>query len=190
MSKNKTPPHKIIEKEKHNKSVIALKKSLLDAIKNPADANQKLIDACSSQDKLAQLEITELKISPMSLNTHKGACDRVFDGGYISIDQLRLRARDIFELFKASKQIAKSGTKTYYIQQLSEMKEENQKLVDSSVFLANKYYELLQLAQRIIDRASEGKLVAENEARLLNQHLEKFDYMRFGDLRIYDGSRQ
>lgn len=190
MSNNRTPPHKIVEREKNNKSVIALRQALLDAINDPSNANQKLLDACSSQDKLAQLEIADLKIYPMSLNTHKGACDRVLDGGYKTIDQLRLRAIDVYEQFKASKQEAKSGTKSYYIQQLSDLKEENQRLVDSSVFLASKYNELLHLARRIIDRANEGKLVAENEARLLNQHLAKFDYSRFGNMRIFDGGHQ
>ncbi|MFC1567638.1 hypothetical protein ACFL3K_00345 [Pseudomonadota bacterium] len=190
MSKNKTPPHKIAEREKNNKSVIALRQALLNAINNPSDVNQKLIDACSSQDKLAQLEIADLKVYHMSLNTHKGACDRVLDGGYKAVNQLRLRAIDVLEQFKASRQEAKSGTKSYYIQQLSDLREENQKLVDSSVFLASKYNELLHLARRIIDRANEGKLVAENETRLLNQHLAKFDYSRFGNLRIFDGGQQ
>lgn len=189
MSKNKTPPHKILQKKKNNQSVMSLKNALVYAIDNPDKVNEELMDSCLSQGKLAALNIEKLNISSMSLNAFKSSCERVFEGGFKEIDLLRIRARSVYEQNLAKSHIAKSGTKIYYIQQIEELKNENQSLVDSSVFLASKYYELLHLAQRMVKRASEGKFEPENEARLLEQHLEKFDYKKFGNLKIYDGGK-
>ena len=189
MNKKATPPHKILQMEKNNKSVVSLKKAFLHAIDNPDKANKEIVDSLSSQGKLAALNIKELGISSMSLNAMKNACDRTFDGGFNEIDRLRIKARAVYEQHIAKSDVARFGTKTYYIQQITELKKENQSLVDSSIFLASKYYELLHLSQRIVLRASEGKLVPENEERLLKSHLEKFDYKNFGNLRIFDGGK-
>lgn len=189
MAKSKAPPHKVLQKEKNNQSVISLKNALLFAIENPNKANEKLINSCLSQGKLAALNIENLNISPMSLNAFKNSCERIFEGGFKEIDFLRLRARSAYEQHLSKSHIAKAGTKSYYIQEIEQLKYENQKLVDSSVFLASKYYELLHLFQRMVKRATDGKFVPNNEARLLEQHIEKFDYKRFGKLKIYDGGK-
>lgn len=78
----------------NTKSVKALHKLLVEILNKPEEyvENPRLQLALISQGALAGLSLPESDIFSMSLNTFKGACNEVIDGGYATIDACRKSA--------------------------------------------------------------------------------------------------
>lgn len=101
--------------EQRSISVIALKNLLIEAIEEPAlwIENQDFVSAIKSQGKLAKWQDVERRIIPCALNTLKSAAEDLLEGGYASLDQLRLSALSVIErhrvLVAGSNKTTKSG---------------------------------------------------------------------------------
>lgn len=97
--------------EINQKKVINTKILLKEIIDNPksfAD-NINLVSSLNSQSALARYEDKNLNIYPCSLNTLKTASESLLQRGFIELDELRINAKNSFELATKEK---KSTTKT------------------------------------------------------------------------------
>lgn len=86
----KVPAHLEI----NNSSVFARVRYLESIIQSPAEYQENMVlsVALKSQGGLAKLSVSELFISPMSLNTLKNRANDLLPGGFTTIDHLRLLA--------------------------------------------------------------------------------------------------
>lgn len=175
MNKPKTPRHRLEAMETNELSLIARIKALQSLIDNPEDANQILVNACKAQSKLAGLVIDDLGIKSMSLNTLKMTCNRILKDGFDELEQLRKQSLQKYEayLFKLNR-IQKKDSKSYYQSKIKELEDIQQNLINSHVFMAEKYSQLLNLYRRHLQKVKDGNINIDNESRLLNQHLSRF----------------
>lgn len=175
MNKPKTPRHRIEAMKSNELSLLARVSALQLLIDNPGDANQKLIEACKAQSKLAGIAIDDLGIKSMSLNTLKMTCNRILKNGFDELDLLRKQSVEKYEayLFKLNR-TQKKNSKSYYQDKINELEKVQQNLINSHVFMAEKYTQLLNLYRRHLQKVQAGNINIDNEFRLLDQHLRRF----------------
>ncbi len=111
-------------------SLIALKKLLQTIIEAPKEFRAKgdLLKSLKSQGGFAKLDLPEHNITPTSLNTIKRISDSSLDGGFESLDKLRLAAlraiENALQQNKRSNKITRSGLS----QRVVELESENRVL--------------------------------------------------------------
>ena len=175
MNKPKTPKHRLEAMRNNERSLTARINALQSASDNPEIANLDLIEACKSQSKLAALTIDDLGIKSMSLNTLKMTCNGLLNNGFDELDLLRKQSIEKYEayLFKLTR-TQKKNSKSYYQDKINELEKVQQNLINSHVFMAEKYSQLLNLYRRHLQKVKDGNINIDNEFRLLDQHLRRF----------------
>lgn len=169
------PQHKIKAKQNNEASLTSRINALKLAIENPASANIELIYACKSQTKLANLQILQLGIYSMSLNTLKETSNRILEDGFHSLELLRKQLPTTYEHYLSEiNNINKKNTKSYYQEKIHALEITQQNLINSLIFLTEKYTELLSLHRRLLAKIKDGNINVANETRLLEQHLKRF----------------
>ncbi len=173
--KSKAPKHRI-EAQKHNEfSLRARIKEIQLALKYPDKVNIELIKACKSQTKLAKLQLDSLDIYPMSLNTLKEASNRILINGFNEFDELRKQLLDTYDVYLSNIKSSKiKTTKSIYKEKISNLEIAEQNLINSLVFITEKYSELISLYRRHLQKVKDGNVNINNEFRLLEQHIRRF----------------
>lgn len=171
----RAPKHRIEAQKYNERSLQARIKELQFAIKTPEKANIELVNACKSQSKLAKLKLDLLAINPMSLNTLKEASNRILNNGFNEIDTLRKQLVDTYENYLRNINHTKNrNTKSSYQEKIFSLEKAEQNLINSHVFITDKYSELLNLYRRHLQKVKDGNVNISNEIRLLEQHIRKF----------------
>lgn len=172
---SKAPKHRIEAQKYNERSLLARVKEIQLAIKTPEKANIELVKACKSQSKLAKLKLELLDINPMSLNTLKEASIRILKNGFNEIDSLRRQLLDTHEIYLRNINHTKNtNSKSSYQEKISNLEKTEQNLINSHVFITDKYSELLNLYRRHLQKVKDGNVNINNEIRLLEQHIKRF----------------
>lgn len=175
MNKPKTPKHRLEAMRVNELSLLARVSALQLLIDNPGEANQKLIDACKAQSKLAGIAIEDLGIRSMSLNTLKMTCNRILKNGFDELEFLRKQSIEKYEEYLLNlDRTLKNNSKSHYQDKIKYLENVQQNLVNSHVFMAEKYSQLLNLYRRNLQKVQDGNINIDNELRLLDQHLRRF----------------
>ncbi len=169
------PKHRIDAQKYNDLSIQARIKGLQFAIRTPEKANIELVKACKSQSKLAKLRLDILDINPMSLNTLKGASNRILNNGFNEIDTLRKQLLNTYENYLRNINHTKNrNSKSSYQERISIQEKAEQNLINSLVFITDKYSELLNLYRRHLQKVKDGNVNINNEIRILEQHIKRF----------------
>ncbi len=172
----------------NNRSAQVLRALLQKSMAQDGVLDPRIATGCTSQTALAHLDLPDLKIKPMSLNTLKSASAQCLPGGFRELDRLRRSALDAFRKVRQERSTPSSQS-THRSQELhaSELRDQRQRLVDSCAFAADQYNELLGLFRRALERADKGRLDSDNERRLLEAHLARFRGARAQPLVLIEG---
>ena len=175
MNMPRTPKHRLEAMRTNEISLLARVSALKLLIESPGDADQKLLDACKAQSKLAEISIDSLGIKSMSLNTLKATCNRILHNGFEEFDLLRKQSMEKYQAYQLIlNHNHKKNSQTYYKQKIHDLENTQRNLINSHVFMAEKYSQLLNLYRRHLQKAKDGKINIDNELRLLDQHLRRF----------------
>jgi len=188
MGSGKIPEHLVEDMKRNEASALIRWEVFNELVKDLKTIPEEIVCACETQKKFAKLDSESLKITPMSLNTLKETADRVLTARFEGLNNLRLIIKE-YHRNPPVEEILKTGTKDYYIKELSNLQTEHQIVIDSCAFMASKYNSLLRLVWRIIFRAKEGHLVPEKEERLLRIHLETFDNIPEREFTVLPGGK-
>jgi hypothetical protein len=175
MNMPRTPKHRLEAMRTNEISLLARVSALKLLIESPGDADQKLLDACKAQSKLAGASIDDLGIKSMSLNTLKATCNRVLQNGFEGFDLLRKQSIEKYQAYQLKlNHNHKNNSKAHYQDKIHDLENIQQNLINSHVFMAEKYSQLLNLYRRHLQKVKDGNINIDNELRLLDQHLRRF----------------
>ncbi|HGH5397459.1 TPA: hypothetical protein ACJI3N_004024 [Raoultella planticola] len=128
-------------------------------IKSPYDyrENMSLLIALKSQSGVAKLSVSELSISPMSLNTLKNRANVVLLGGFAEIDNLRHLAYKAIQSLVATKPTLSpsSLTKQYLKNKIKEQEKVISQLWDEIALVTNVFRETINLAHQFAEKCSD-----------------------------------
>jgi hypothetical protein len=154
--------------ESIRRSVAARLSMLKLSLSAPNTAKQKFISACEAQTKLAALEMPELDIYPLSLNSMKAAADAEPDGGgWKKFDELRKEVVLKFGIRSASH---------VPIRGLSQRRRDT--IVDLTGQLEQAHLARSVLGQAYLDLLNELQRVSKTDeviASKLRRHLQKYE---------------
>ncbi|NOJ10391.1 hypothetical protein [Vibrio splendidus] len=85
--------------EKNQVKVLETEKLLREVITTPAEFNddEELVMALRSQSAIAKYQNQERNIAPCSLNTVKSISEVLLERGFLSLDELRINAKEAIE---------------------------------------------------------------------------------------------
>lgn len=114
--------------ERNSRSITALHDFLIEIINQPElfIQDEKIIRALRSQGSLSKLAIKDKNIYPSSLNTLKRISNRIIDGGFESLDRLRVTAQDGIIRYKIKIKRSNKSNKVGLLQRVKELEDELQ----------------------------------------------------------------
>lgn len=146
--------------EKNTQSVIFLKNMLKDACQNPSDyANDLyLTKSLKSQGAIAKYTNEDNYIYASSLNTVKRVSDECIEGGFQTLDKLRLAAYDAIMQNKDKVNDSNKTTKVGLVKRVNELEQE-------LLLLRKVNYNLLQGIARASNALQSISQVSDERAR-------------------------
>lgn len=144
--------------QRNTKSILALHKLLQEIIQEFTlfSNDTQLHQALKSQGSLANYANSERGIIPMSLNTAKRISEHHFEQGFISLDKLRIAAKDAIT---EKKQKSDKTTKLGLLKCVSELELENQLLKEELLLISSLLQQSMQQAQTYAGRSNIQSLV-------------------------------
>lgn len=156
---------------------------LCSAKASPLTAPAELLEACSTQEKLAKYGCSDKAIRPLALNTFKDAANiAVEKGGWTILDETR---RQISRLARFNS--ANAGTKRPGVarrlaiekQENAALRHKNQQLLRGRALLLNAYSNALQLLR-------DNRTLSPRLAERLREHEVMFDIRQFSEVGAHD----
>lgn len=131
--------------ERNRLSVLSLQRLLSDIINDPISysSNELLQKALCSQGALSKHSDNARNICPSSINTLKRIADSIVDGGFKSIDSLRIQAAQAIENSKSRDIAHRKTSKLHLIGKVEELKSENLILKESLHLLTHAFHKAI-----------------------------------------------
>lgn len=141
---------------------------LVEGIQSPNSVSAKIAVALVSQRAFAALNIPEVKIFPISLNTLKNLADELYtgtfeggDSGFAYLDSLRLNLRNLVEISRDKKAVDNSEIQNARLEELLN----KIRLIEFQNILQSKA--LQDLYGKILRLAKDGEMEQVTRLRLL-----------------------
>lgn len=123
-----------------------------------------LLKALTSQGALAALELPDLGIVGMALNTHKAIADAELSGRYEALNDYRKAAREKLKHAEEQAERPGRGTIAWYAGELAEKNAQLTRVGDDIALMSMRLDEVMKLAQHMAKEA--GKEAEFNKRRL------------------------
>jgi hypothetical protein len=167
-------------------SVLNTYNLLKKTIDDPSSALPALLEACKSQGALSSLEIPDLRIHGMALNTMKEQCNNNGCILWTQMDAARKRALHQHKEFQQKQSRPGRGSKAELSNLVSEKQEEISQKNNSIIQYIDRYDHLLTLCR------SHSKHDPALAAKI-NRHLERYSFLDQWNvklkLRLINGGR-
>jgi len=167
-------------------SVVNTYTLLKKAIDDPENVSAAFIEACKSQGTLASLDLPEVGICAMSLNTMKTHADSNGKILWSQLDAYRKAALKKHQQYARTKTKPSRGSKNYLEDRLACIEKGLQQKINEIIQFADRYDDLLTLSR------DHSRLNPTFEAKL-KRHLDRYSYMDKcsgrSKLRLIDGGK-
>lgn len=173
-------PHDKMQKidkrvERNTKSMFALRDLLRGVLQSPANFNgdEPLLKALKSQGAISKYANERLGIHISSINTLKRICEKYLDGGFDTLDRLRVAALQAMENKHQKMNRSNKITRTGMNQRIAELEIENQILQQELLLISYLLEKSMRQSRHYAEQAAHSniRVICEKEQKEIRAYL-------------------